>query len=147
MSILKISLPTMPMCFCMQNNDTLHVCFAIRLMISDYLGTGISVITLSVYCMNEVKGTFLISQIPTDELTSSRTYSSCVAEPKMFPLTINPVVNSKIERILLDVTSSVDVCTEALWLFKNILTAGVSLFSDYIQFAYVNCVTGIECKP
>lgn len=59
----------------------------------------------------------------------------------MFPLTINPVVNSEIERILLDVTSSVEVCTEALHLFKNILKAGVSLFSDYIQFAYVSCVT------
>ena len=36
--------------------------------------------------MNEVNGAFLISQIPTDELTSSWTQSSCVAEPKMFPL-------------------------------------------------------------
>jgi len=37
-SVLKISLPTMPTCFYAQNNDTLHVCFAICLMISDYLG-------------------------------------------------------------------------------------------------------------
>lgn len=36
-SILKISLPTMAMCFCVQNSDTLCVCFATRLMISNYL--------------------------------------------------------------------------------------------------------------
>lgn len=46
-SVLKISLPTMPMCFYVQSNDNLRVCFATRLMISDHLGMWMSFITLS----------------------------------------------------------------------------------------------------
>lgn len=47
LSILKISLPTMAMCFCVQNSDTLCVCFDTHLMISNYLEMWTSFIILS----------------------------------------------------------------------------------------------------
>lgn len=43
--------------------------------------------------------------------------------------------------------SSLEICTEALQLFKDKLTAAVSWFSDFVQPANMNYVTRIECKP
>lgn len=45
----------------------LHVYFAFYLMISDYAGMWASFITLSLYCMNKVNSTFLVSWMKADE--------------------------------------------------------------------------------
>lgn len=79
-------------------------------MISDYAGMWASFITLSLYCMNEVNSTFLISWMKADEQTCSWKYSNSVAETKMLPLLTRSLKMRLVtwQRILLGIMSSVE---------------------------------------
>lgn len=103
---------------CVKHSHTLyrylHVYFAFYLMISDYTGMWASFITLSLYCMNKVNSTFLVSWMKADEQTCSWTYSNSVAETKMLPLLTQSLTMRLMQtmvtwqRILLGLMSSVE---------------------------------------